>query len=301
MSQDLSFGGHSMVGDLQTVLVKQPDYGFGIADAKIWNYAGTVNLPHAQMEHQDLVRILEKNGVKVVYHVETMNAFADSIYVHDPVLMTDWGAILLKMSKPLRQGEEVFMKKRLQELNIPILHEVSEPGFVEGGDLLWLDHRTLIAGRGYRTNLPGILQIRDVLQAKGVNILSFDLPSYQGKKSCLHLQGLISLVDVKVAVAYVPLLPAPFVQHLENHGFEIIEVTESEFQNMGTNILTIKPRVVVMVSGNASLQRRLEDRGIEVHTYKGDEISLKAEGGPTCLTRPLKRASLPDSYGPVFG
>jgi arginine deiminase len=29
--------------------------------------------------------------------------------------------------------------------------------------------------------------------------------------------------------------------------------------------------------------------GVDVRTYRGDEISLKGDGGPTCLTRPLLR------------
>jgi arginine deiminase len=28
---------------------------------------------------------------------------------------------------------------------------------------------------------------------------------------------------------------------------------------------------------------------VDVRTYKGDEISRKGDGGPTCLTRPLLR------------
>ena len=41
--------------------------------------------------------------------------------------------------------------------------------------------------------------------------------------------------------------------------------------------------------------RRLEAAGCEVETYRGREISLKAEGGPTCLTRPILRDDDPDS------
>jgi hypothetical protein len=30
---------------------------------------------------------------------------------------------------------------------------------------------------------------------------------------------------------------------------------------------------------------------VDVRVYRGDELSHKGEGGPTCLTRPLLRAS----------
>ena len=36
-------------------------------------------------------------------------------------------------------------------------------------------------------------------------------------------------------------------------------------------------------------KQRLEAAGCQVETYAGDEISLIAEGGATCLTRPVLR------------
>jgi arginine deiminase len=33
----------------------------------------------------------------------------------------------------------------------------------------------------------------------------------------------------------------------------------------------------------------MERAGVDVVTYRGDEISRKGDGGPTCLTRPLWR------------
>ncbi len=301
MSEAVFFGGQSMVGELQYVLVKQPDQNFGNADCKTWHYTEAINLSHAKEEHEALVRILQAQGAKIFYHFEDMPALADSIFVHDPVLMTDFGAVLLRMAKPLRQGEEQFMQRKLEELKIPILATIREPGLVEGGDLIWLDHRTLLAGRGYRTNLPGILQLRELLQMRGIATFCFDLPHDQGKQACLHLQSLISLIDVNLAVVYLPLLPAALVELLEKRGYELIPVTEEEFQNMGPNVLSLKPRVVLMLDRNPSLKKRLEAKGVEVHTYRGEEISIKAEGGPSCLTRPLKRAKLPDTYGPTYG
>lgn len=37
------------------------------------------------------------------------------------------------------------------------------------------------------------------------------------------------------------------------------------------------------------VRRELEARGVEVHTYDGSELSLKGDGGPTCVTAPLLR------------
>jgi arginine deiminase len=58
---------------------------------------------------------------------------------------------------------------------------------------------------------------------------------------------------------------------------------------MGTNVLALAPGHCLMLEGNPVTRRRLEAAGCQVWTYRGDEISHKAEGGPTCLTRPLLR------------
>jgi len=44
-----------------------------------------------------------------------------------------------------------------------------------------------------------------------------------------------------------------------------------------------------MLDRNPVTKRRLEEVGCTVHTFPGDPLSFKAEGGPTCLTRPILR------------
>jgi arginine deiminase len=59
---------------------------------------------------------------------------------------------------------------------------------------------------------------------------------------------------------------------------------------MGANVLAVAPRVCVMLDGNPITKQRLEAAECQVFTYRGEEISLKAEGGATCLTRPILRS-----------
>jgi dimethylargininase len=99
----------------------------------------------------------------------------------------------------------------------------------------------------------------------------------------------ISLVDHDLAVIYPPLAPVPFWQLLQSRGMSFVEVPEAEFATMGPNVLALGPRRCVMLEGNPETKRRLEAAGCRVATYVGREISLKAEGGPTCLTRPVWR------------
>jgi len=284
-----SYGGHSMVAPLRRVIVRRPDVAFGSADPIAWHYTAQPNLFAAQQEHDRIVNILRTEGVEVLYHDAPLPKHADAIFVHDPILITDHGAIVLRMGKALRRGEEDAIADMVKTLGIPILYQLHGDATAEGGDMLWIDEKTLVVGRGFRTNQEGINQIRAALAPHGVDVLQVDLPYDQGKESCLHLQSLISFVDYKLAVVYLKYLPVAFFEMLQQRGINLITVSKAEYLAMAPNILAIKPGVVLMLQDNVELIIRLMSAGCKVYTYQGNEISHKAEGGATCLTRPVLR------------
>jgi len=212
--------------------------------------------------------------------------------VFDPALVTDAGAIMLAMGKQQRRGEEAAMARCFEELGVPVLYTLHGEALAEGGDLLWLDHETLAVGQGFRTNAEGLRQLREALAQIGVKVIPVELPYYGGPQTCLHLLSLISIVDERLAVVYPPLLAVPFWQELQERGFRLIEVPEGEFATMGPNVLALAPGKCLMLEGNPITRQRLEEAGCEVVMYRGNEISLKAEGGPTCLTRPILRENI---------
>ncbi len=284
-----NYGSQSMIKPLRRVLVRRPDEAFGGADPVKWHYTDRPNLVLAQQEHDAFVASLEQTGVEVIYHDTPLPDHADAIFVYDPALVTEAGAVILSMGKALRRGEEEAIARRFETLNIPILYTLHGQARAEGGDLMWLDEHTLAVGLGFRTNAEGLRQLTEALSELKVELLPMQLPYYQGPEACLHLMSLISLVDQRVVVVYLPLLPVPFYQYLKEHDFRLIEVSNEEFVTQGTNVLTLAPGQCLMLEGNPVTRRRLEAAGCEVVTYRGHEISLKAEGGPTCLTRPILR------------
>jgi len=283
------YGSQSMIAPLRKVLVKRPGRAFAGADPAQWHYTARPDLEAARREHEALVQILRRAGAEVFYHEESQPERADAIYVYDPAIVTDRGAIVLRMGKDQRRGEEDPMARRLEELGVPVLARLRYGALAEGGDLLWVDPNTLAAGLGFRTNLEGVRQLREVLEPMGVAVIPVELPYHGGPEACLHLMSLISIVDEKVAVIYRPLLAVPFWQALSARGYRFVEVPPEEFETMGPNVLALSPGRCLMLEGNPITRRRLEAAGCEVQTYRGDEISLKAEGGPTCLTRPILR------------
>jgi dimethylargininase len=284
------YGGQSMIGQLRRVLVRPPDESFSVDDPVRWHYASRPDLVRAREEHAALVGLLREAGAEVMMHDEPQPGRADAIFVYDPALMTDDGAVVLRMGKELRRGEEACLAGRLEALDVPVLATLRGEACAEGGDLLWLDHDTLAVGLSFRTNAEGLRQLRAALEPLGITVMAFDLPYYAGAAACLHLLSLISLVDHNLAVVYPPLLPVPFWQELRRRGIRLIEVPDAEFATMGPNVLALAPRVCLALEGNPITRQRLEAAGCTVLTYRGEELSLKAEGGPTCLTLPILRA-----------
>jgi N-dimethylarginine dimethylaminohydrolase len=281
-----AFGGQSEFARLRRVVVRTPDRAFGGADPAEWHYAGRPDLDRARAEHGALVQLLTDAGVEVIHHEAPLD-LADAIYVYDPVLITDRGAILLRMGKSLRRGEEDALGNVLAGAGVPIVGRLHADAMAEAGDTLWLDPETLAVGVGFRTNAEGVAQLGELL--RGVRVVPVDLPYHHGPDACLHLKSLISIVGDRLAVVHLELLPVALHRELAGRGFQLIAIPPAEFATQACNVLAVEPSDCVALEGNPETRRLLEAAGCRVRVYHGAEISLKAEGGPTCLTRPVWR------------
>jgi dimethylargininase len=280
------YGCQSMTGELRRVLVRAPR----AEDLHGWQMCGWRAEPDPSgisTEHEAFCELLAGAGAEVVLAESPAVGNPDAIYTYDPALVADAGALLLHPGKECRRSEVPAMAEDFERAGVPIAGRLGDPEWAEGGDLCWLDERTLLAGYGYRTNEAGIARLQELLP--GVEVLAFDLPHWHGRDEVMHLMSLISPLAPDLAVVYPPLLPTRLAQLLEERGVELVEVPDEEFATMGSNVLALAPRVALAVEGNPETRRRMERSGVEVLTYRGDELS-KGDGGPTCLTRPLLRA-----------
>jgi N-dimethylarginine dimethylaminohydrolase len=275
-----------MTDPLRRVLVRPPQ----AADAERWREYGWRAEPDAAVaaaEHEALRAILERAGAEVVI-AQGEPGNPDAIYAYDPVLVGDRGAVLLRPGKEGRLGEPTALEADLERAGIPVAARIEAPGTIDGGDTVWLDRGTLLVGRGYRTNAAGVEQLQAAFP--DAEVLSYDLPHWNGRGEVMHLMSLISPLADDLALVYPRLAPVRLIELLHERGIETIGVPDEEFETMGPNVLALAPRRALALEGNEETRRRLEAAGVEVVTYKGDEISRKGDGGPTCLTRPLLRA-----------
>jgi N-dimethylarginine dimethylaminohydrolase len=172
---------------------------------------------------------------------------------------------------------------------VPVVARLDGAARADGGDFVWLDPRTLIVGRSYRTNAAGLAQLRTIMAAEGVTVVSVDLPHDLGPGHVLHLMSFLSPVAGDLAVVFPPLAPVPLMETLADRGIRVVAVDAGEYAAMACNVLAVRPGQVIMLDGTPVTRRALERHGCEVHCYDGSEISLKGDGGPTCLTQPLLR------------
>jgi arginine deiminase len=288
------FGGQSMVAPLRRVIVKRPEDAFRSREQidREWKslaYVRPPELARASADHAQFVRLIAEAGAEVLYLPSDDRTGLDSLYAHDPVLITNRGAITFQMGKAARRGEGPAFADALRSWNVPILGSVEGGATAEAGDMVWLDHGTLLAGRSFRTNAAGIATLSGLLGQVGVQVIPVELPYWNGPEDVLHLMSFISLLDTNLAVVYRRLLPVPLFELLNARGIELVDVPEKEYGTLGCNVLTVSPRRVIMVSGNPITRSRLESAGCRVSEFDGSEICLPGAGGPTCLTRPLLR------------
>ncbi len=281
-----SYGVTSMVAPLRRVLVRRPATEGDWAGAG-WRTPDPVGLAR---QHEAFCALLEGLGVQVEV-ADAIDDLVDAVYAHDPVMLTTRGAIPMRMRKPVRAAEPEHLAAELERLGVPVLGTLPEGAWADGGDRFWLDEQTMAVGMGYRTTPAGVAALAALVAPEGIEVVGYDLPHDAGPDHVLHLQSLLSAVSDDLLVVYEPLMPVRLLEDLRARGLNWIALDREEYLAMGCNVLCVRPGVVVMVHQAPGARAKLEARGVEVHAYDGSELSLKGDGGPTCLTCPVLRAA----------
>ena len=266
------------------------------AKAALWQELGFQHSPDfaaAQSQHEILCRLLRESGAEVVSLPASESLTLDAVYAHDASLATDRGLVLMNPGKKNRVAEAQAHADFCRQLGIPVLGEIGLPGTSESGDMVWLDSRILLIGAGYRTNKPGIGQMRSLLSSKdslkNVEVLSAPLPYGPGPSACLHLMSLMSMLDDQTILVDLPWLAVETVELLKARAFRLLEIDYSERATLACNVLALGNSRLIALEENVKTNQRMRDAGFDVRTFPGSEICINGAGGPTCLTRPLLR------------
>jgi len=288
------FNCNNMVDPIKKILLSHPKNAFFNqnkinSEFKELNFFDAPDYNESLNEYEAFIDILKFHNIELYFLDGDNTNTIDSIYAHDPFIISNDGAIICNMGKKNRISEIENVKIFLKNNEIPIIGEISAPGKLEGGDIVWIDKYNIAIGIGYRSNIEGAKQLGEILSGCVKNIIPVPLPHWNGPNDCLHLMSNLSPIDSNLFLVFSKLLPVQFIQYLKENKIELIEVPFNEYETMACNVLAIAPREVIMLEGNPITKKLLENENVIVHTYKGSEISLKGAGGPTCLTKPFLR------------
>ncbi|MEO8625720.1 MAG: arginine deiminase family protein [Candidatus Limnocylindrales bacterium] len=280
------YGAQSMTAPLREVVLRSPGPAFGRAfDDSRHGFGHPVDLDLARRQHHDLCNLLTRLGA-TIHVLDEGDLGPDAVYVFDPLLVTESGAVPLRSGKPTRIGEEAALEAWTLAHGIPTIGRIEASATVDGGDTFWLRPDLLVIGRSLRTNRAGAAQLARIV---GGRVEIVDLSYWHGPGEVLHLLSVVSPIADDLAVVFRELLPAGLHELLNEHRVRTIAVDETEFAMLGCNVLAVRPGVVIVAAGNPKIASALAKAGCEVHTFEASEIGLNGSGGPTCLTRPILR------------
>lgn len=278
---------------LKEVAIRSPLFSFInngklLREWKALRFHSKPDFNQAIIEYNYFKDLLQNDGISIIDLPSSKLLTIDSIYARDSIVISKKGLILCNMGRSSRTPEASENFNSLKSHGYKIAGQIKSPGTLEGGDFIWIDDQHAAVGLGPRTNKEGIRQLKKLL-GSSVELHVVDLPKPSHPDDVLHLMSIISPLDKNLALIYRPFMPYTFINWLSELDISFVEVSDEEYPLMGCNVLATSPRSIIMLEGLTGVQSELKKSGCKIRTYKGIEISRKGEGGPTCLTRPLKR------------
>ncbi len=285
------------VGKIRMVLVKRPGDEMKVIDESKWDpELGVIidpdryywrcrqkpDLEKLQAQHDAIVNILKKEGIDVQYIENQPGDGTKSVYTRDPAIVVKGGAIIGRMSRLMRKGEERRMMQKLASLGMPILRTITGSGLLEGGGFGWINKKTAVTALCVAGNETAAKQVEEVLALQGVELIRV-----ANNGSDIHIDGAFVMVDVDRAIVDPSMLPYWFIDRLRELKIQCIE-PHPEDGPFGVNCLALEPGKILMATEAERTAAILRKEGIEVILTDISELT-KGGGGIHCSTLPLIR------------
>ena len=222
----------------------------------------TVSVEKARDQHATYCEILKELGLELI-RVPRDDARPDSCFVEDNAVVENNKALICRMAKPSRRGEQPAVAAMLEEL-MPVKW-VMEPATIEGGDVVHVEGK-LICGITDRTNLDGVAQMKEWLDVPVSTI--FD-------PSIMHLKSYVTYLGKGIMIA-----TEKYSLHPALEGFHILVPPVKE--EYAADTLAIGD-TVLMAEGYDIVQQMVKEVGFEVISLDVSEIQ-KCDGALTCLS-----------------
>ncbi|QAV70164.1 dimethylarginine dimethylaminohydrolase [Salinibacterium sp. UTAS2018] len=218
----------------------------------------------ADAQWEGYVAALQANGFETI-EVPAADELADSVFIEDIVVMFGDVAVLTSPGAESRQAETDAVRASLEDLTLE-LHEITQPGTLDGGDVLKVGS-TVYVGRGGRTNAEGIRQLRSIVTPLGYTVIAVPI------EKVLHLKSGVTALPDGTIIGYPDL-----VDNVDVYD-RFLAVPEAE----GAAVVVLSDDAVLMSSSAPKTAALIENLGYRVVTVDVSEFE-KMEGCVTCLS-----------------
>lgn len=235
-----------------------------------------IHIERALEQHTEFVKTLKQNDIDVIllpYHKK----YPEQVFTRDIGFTLGQTIFVANMATDVRVGEENVLKQWLEDEEISYYNLVKEQ--IEGGDIV-IDQDTIYVGLSNRTNQKAVDQLQRLLNEFTVVPIPFT-------EKYLHLDCIFNVVSPDVALIYPNALSQKEIEFFASR-YDLIEVSEEEQFQLGTNVLCIGNKRVLSLPVNKKVNKQLRDRGFEVIEVDITEI-IKSGGSFRCCTLPLLR------------
>lgn len=222
----------------------------------------TVSLELAREQHARYCETLSELGLEVI-HVPRDDLHPDACFVEDNAVVHGGRALICRMARESRRGEQPGVAAKLEEFMS--VRWAEEPATIEGGDVVHLDDR-LICGITQRTNPDGMAQMKEWLVVPVSTI--FD-------PGIMHLKSYVTYLGNGIAIA-----TEKYSRHPALEGLHILIPPEGE--EYAADTLAVGD-TVLMAEGHDEAHSLVRDAGFEVIPMDVSEIE-KCDGALTCLS-----------------
>ena len=190
-------------------------------------------------------------------------AHPDSCFVEDTVVIHRDKAVITRMAKESRRGEEEQVEEILREYKR--LRRIQDPATIEGGDVIHLE-KYLISGITERTNHEGVFQASDLLRTR-IEVIE--------DPSIVHLKSHVTFLGAGTFV-----VTQRFADHPLLRKYRRLVVPADEAY--AANTLAID-NVILMSEKHPKSIQLLKEAGFDIVPVEMSEFE-KCEGALTCLS-----------------